>query len=128
MEKKKIRMGIIGTGMIFARHYNGIMASKDAELTAICDSNEDALKKKGAEVGLDPSHLFTDYEKMFDSGLIDAVSICTPNNTHVKMAKAAIKRGIHFAMEKPVGVNYEEVNELNEIVKKSNVKNNRKKT
>lgn len=123
MEKKKIRMGIIGTGMIFTRHYNGIMASKDAELAAICDSNEEALMKKGAEVGLDSSRLFTDYEEMFDSGLIDAVSICTPNNTHVKMAKAAIKRGIHFAMEKPVGVNYEEVKELNEIVKKSNVKN-----
>ena len=44
--EKRIRMGIIGTGLIFNRHYNGIKASPDAELTAICDRDETALKEK----------------------------------------------------------------------------------
>ncbi|MEN6562106.1 MAG: Gfo/Idh/MocA family oxidoreductase [Christensenella sp.] len=123
MEKKKIRMGIIGAGLIFNRHYNGIKASPDAELAAICDMNEQALRQKAQLLAIPEDHIFTDYRKMFDSGLIDAVSICTPNNTHVEIALEALKRNIPFAIEKPVGVNDEEVQKLYDQVKKKNLKN-----
>ena len=123
MSKKKIRMGIIGTGMIFNRHYNGIKGSPDAELTAICDANEKALRKKAQELDIPESHTFTDFKEMFDSGLIDAVSICTPNNTHVMIAMEALKRNIPFAMEKPVGVNDDEVLKLYEAVTEKGLKN-----
>lgn len=123
MEKKRIRMGIIGLGLIFNRHYNGIKGSKDAELVAICDNNEKALEEKRVLLNLPKENVFTDYEAMFDSGLIDAVSICTPNNLHVPIALAAIKRNIPFAMEKPVGVNDAEVEKLMEVVEKSGLKN-----
>lgn len=48
MEKKMIRVGMVGTGMIFDRHCRGIKASPDAEVTAICDVNRDALSKRPA--------------------------------------------------------------------------------
>ena len=123
MNKKKIRMGIIGTGLIFNRHYNGIKASPDAELAAICDMNENALKDKAQLLNIPQDHTFTDYVAMLDSGLIDAVSICTPNNTHVKIALEALKRNIPFALEKPVGVNDEEVQKLYYEVSKKKLKN-----
>ncbi len=123
MDKKKIRMGIIGTGLIFNRHYNGIQASPDGELAAICDMNEKALNEKADLLHIPAEHRFTDFLAMFDSGLIDAVSICTPNNTHVKIALEALKRNIPFAIEKPVGVNDEEVQGLYDEVIKSGLKN-----
>jgi len=123
MEKKKIKMGIIGTGLIFNRHYNGIKASPDAELVAICDMNEKALNEKAQLLNIPEGHTFTNFEAMLNSGLVDAVSICTPNNTHVQIALEALKRNIPFAIEKPVGVNDEEVQKLYDEVTKKNLKN-----
>ena len=99
MEKKIIRVGMVGTGMIFDRHCRGIKASPDAEVTAICDVNKDALARKAKLVGVPMEATFTDYTKMMDSGLIDAVVICTPNDSHVQIALEAIKRDLPFAME-----------------------------
>lgn len=61
MDKKKIRMGIIGTGLIFNRHYNGIQASPDGELAAICDMNEKALNEKADLLHIPAEHRFTDF-------------------------------------------------------------------
>ncbi len=122
MEKKKIRMGIVGAGLIFNRHYNGIKASPDAELTAICDTNENSLKEKSKLLNIPEKNCFTNYEDLFNSGLVDAVSICTPNNTHVQIALAALKKKIPFAIEKPVGVNDEEVKKLYQEVTKQKLK------
>ena len=116
-------MGIIGTGLIFNRHYNGIKASPDAELVAICDMNEKALNEKAQLLNIPEGHTFTNFEAMLNSGLVDAVSICTPNNTHVQIALEALKRNIPFAIEKPVGVNDEEVQKLYDEVTKKNLKN-----
>lgn len=123
MEKKIIRVGMVGTGMIFDRHCRGIKASPDAEVTAICDVNKDALARKAKLVGVPMEATFTDYTKMMDSGLIDAVVICTPNDSHVQIALEAIKRDLPFAMEKPVGVNVEEVRMLNDKVRETKTKN-----
>lgn len=123
MGKKLIRVGMVGTGMIFDRHVRGIKASPDAEVTAICDVSKDMLKKKADWVGLPEESTFTDYTKMMDSGLIDAVVICTPNDSHVRIAEEAIKRNLPFAMEKPVGISVEEVEKLNSEVRKTGIKN-----
>lgn len=123
MEKKIIRVGMVGTGMIFDRHCRGIKASPDAEVTAICDVSREALKKKTMLNGIPESNTFTDYTEMMDSGLVDAIVICTPNDSHVPIALEAIKRGLPFAMEKPVGLNVEEVRMLNDKVRETKIKN-----
>ena len=123
MEKKLIRVGMVGTGMIFDRHCRGIAASPDAVVTAICDVSREALAKKAAANSIPPENTFTDYTQMMDSGLIDAVVICTPNDSHVAIAQEAIKRGLPFAMEKPVGINLTEVQRLNDEVNRTHTKN-----
>lgn len=123
MEKKLIRVGVIGTGLIFNRHFAGIKNSPDAEVTAICDTNTKALEEKAALAGIPMSHTFTDYIDLLDSGLIDAVLIATPNSSHVKIAMEALKRDIPFAMEKPVGMNVDEVQMLCDEVEKKQLKN-----
>ena len=106
---KKIRMGIIGLGGISRAHQRGIINSPDAEITAVCDIKEDVLKQRRTEMGIPKENSFIKYGDLFSSGLVDAVSICTPNNTHVKIAAAALAKKIPFALEKPVGVNDSEV-------------------
>ncbi|MCL2059717.1 MAG: Gfo/Idh/MocA family oxidoreductase [Oscillospiraceae bacterium] len=99
---KKFRMGIIGCGGISASHIRGIMESPDLEIGALCDILPEKLEEKKALCGADADMCYDDYIKMMESGKIDALSICTPNNKHYQMAMDAVERGIPFAVEKPV--------------------------
>ena len=112
MGKKKIRMGVIGLGGISNSHIRGIKASPDAELVAICDIKEDVLDEKGKSLNIPKENCFIRYKDLLNSNLVDAVSICTPNNVHVEIALAALAKKIPFALEKPVGINDDEVKKL----------------
>ena len=106
---KKHRMGIIGCGGISAGHIRGIMNSPDLEVGALCDILPEKLEEKMAMSGATADMCYSDYIKLMESGKIDAVSICTPNNMHYQMAMDAVERGIPFAVEKPVCMKEAEV-------------------
>ena len=99
---KKFRMGVVGCGGISAGHIRGIMDSPDLEIGALCDILPAKLEEKAAMCGASNDMLYEDYIEMMESGKVDAVSICTPNNVHFKIAMDAVARGIPFAVEKPV--------------------------
>lgn len=99
---KTIRMGIIGLAGIGKVHAGGTLRSKDATLAALCDIDPDVLEKAGIQYGIPKDRLFPDHRAMLDSGTVDAVSICTPNDCHYPIAMDAIARGIPFVLEKPV--------------------------
>lgn len=120
---KKIRMGVIGLGMISDAHLVGILHSDDAELLAICDSSERNLHAKGDELGIPASLRFTHYEDLLRHPDIDAVSICTPNVSHFPIADEAIRCGKPFALEKPVSLDVREATMLRERAKARGVTN-----
>lgn len=51
----------------------------------------------------------------------DAVTIFTPDDTHFKIAKAAIERGLHVLVTKPAVMTLEQHHELHELAIKHNV-------
>ncbi len=115
----KKRIGIIGFGWI-ARdvHYpNYLTISDECEITAVCDINPKALENATAKTGLTGDRLFTDYKELIDSGLCDAVDICTPNYLHCEIAKYALNAGLGVSMEKPAGINVDEVKEVEALGK-----------
>ena len=121
MNMKKFRMGIIGCGGISAGHIRGIIESPDLEIGALCDILPEKLKEKMDLCGADEAMCYENYIDMMESGKIDAVSICTPNNVHFKVAMDAVERGIPYAVEKPVCMNEAEVAKLLEATEKKNL-------
>ena len=119
-----IRYGIIGLGGI-ARgvHIPGILHSPDACLAAVCDANPEKLEAAKKDYGLSDAQCFSDYRDMLASGLIDAVSICTPNNVHIPAAMEAVKNHIPFACEKPLSVDAPTAKPLLDAVNASGLKN-----
>jgi len=120
---KKIRMGVIGCGGISVTHIRGIMASPDMEIGALCDILPEKLEEKMAMSGATKDMCYENYVEMMESGKIDAISICTPNNMHYQMAMDAVKRGIPYAVEKPVCMTEAEAVSLAEATKKKNLAN-----
>ena len=100
---KKVRLGIIGVGSIGRAHISAARSVDAVELTAVCDVDAGRLKSAAAEEGIPQT--FADYRKLVASDVVDAVSVCTPNNTHMPIAIAALKAGKHVLCEKPIAMN-----------------------
>ncbi|MCX7771838.1 MAG: Gfo/Idh/MocA family oxidoreductase [Clostridia bacterium] len=119
----KIRVGVIGLGIICHTHIKGILASQDAELVAISDVREEALKAIGDQYGVPETHRFSSFVELLRSEEVDAVTICTPNDTHYDIVRNAIKYKKPFALEKPVTLNYKEAEELCKMADEAGVAN-----
>lgn len=107
--KQAIRFGIIGIGMISQWHINGIRNSADALLCGVADVNTQRAKDVAEKEGI---RAFESVDALLESNEIDAVCICTPSGTHAPLALKALRAGKHVLIEKPLGLNVEQCNEI----------------
>ena len=94
----KVRLGIIGLGNIGQHHFGYLTAGEvsRAEVIAVSDAVPGKLEK------YQPLRTFTDAEELIRSGLVDAVIIATPHYQHTTLGIAALNRGLHVMVEKPI--------------------------
>ena len=120
--EKKIRVGLIGVGGIMNFiHVAGYKKVKESEIIAVCDIDEAKLKAVGDELNIPEKYRFTDYRELIDCDAVDVVDIATWNSVHCEIAKYAAEAGKGFSVEKPVGMNYDQVRDLAETAEKKNV-------
>ena len=113
MNKKPLRLGCIGAGNIGRNvHIPGVVSSPDLELAALCDADADSLQSAAAAYGIGDAWCFTGYNDLINCKDVDVVDICTPNDSHYAIAKAAIAAGKPYCLEKPVAFNVTEADEL----------------
>jgi predicted dehydrogenase len=95
---EKVRIGIIGVGNIGKYHADYLQKGtvSRCELAALC-SNIPAQLEPFPNI---PK--FTDGHELLNSGLIDAVIIATPHTEHATFGIAALEKGIHAMVEKPI--------------------------
>src|SRR5207249_10358643 len=55
---------------------------------------------------------YTDYDRMLAEAALDAVLICTPHALHGPQAAAALERGLHVLVEKPLALTAREAEGL----------------
>jgi predicted dehydrogenase len=108
-----ISVGIIGTGGIAQYlHLKQYLECDDAQVVALCDTSEEAMTAARRRWGLQDVATFTDVEAMFREVDLDAVSICTPNDSHHDLVLAAIGAGVAVLCEKPLAMNAAEAREM----------------
>ena len=101
MAEEKLRIGIIGTGMIATaghipawRHLGD-----DVEIVAVADVLADRAKLIAEGEGI--PHAYGDWQAMLGEMDLDIVSICTPNSYHKEQSIAALQAGANVLCEKP---------------------------
>ena len=127
--KKTLNIGLIGGGFMGRTHSNGYNRIRnffpDLEYTpvlkAVCFRNETKLKAFAEQWGYESTE--TDWRKLIERDDIDAVDICTPNDTHAEIAIAAAKAGKMILCEKPLARNLEESQVMVEAIEAAGVKN-----
>ena len=116
--RKRLRIGVVGLGNIADIHALAIKESTNAELVSAYSSNPqkaEAFAKKYDISGFD------NWEKFISDPNLDAVSICTPNGTHLDFGQKAAEAGKHVIVEKPIEVTMERASSLINICKENGV-------
>lgn len=96
-----LRIGFVGVGGIARRHLNNCKTRPDVQIVGHCDVNLERAKAVAAEFG---GNAYQDFREMYEKEKPDSIVICTPPFAHGDIEIEAIKRGIHFFVEKPVAV------------------------
>jgi predicted dehydrogenase len=113
----KLKIGIIGAGSISESHLQAFQINNNAEIYAVCDLNEARAREKAGKYGA--SLVYSDYRELLANDDLDAVSLCTWNNTHAEISIAALQAGKHVLVEKPLCLSVEEALRIQEEVCKS---------
>lgn len=96
-----MRIGLIGYGGWGSCHARALRRIEDATLAAIlCHGDASAAAAARDHPGI-PIHRSLD--RMLAEGL-DAVDIVAPNHLHAPLACAALERGLHVLVEKPLAI------------------------
>lgn len=107
---EKVRIGIIGFGRMGITHYSIINTHPAVEMTAIADTSTMMLNM--IKKYLQGVKLFEDYKDLLNSGLVDAVIVCTPSVMHYDVCKMAAELGINVFCEKPFTTSPAQAKEL----------------
>lgn len=109
---------VIGVGLIGPRHAQHIVQNPDCDLLAIVDPSSKALSLAEELDTLCFSSTDDLFEYLDQSSIPypDGALICTPNDTHAKIAAGLAAKGIHLLIEKPVSTSLEQAKALQQYV------------
>ena len=117
---KKISIGVIGAGWwaTFA-HIPAILSRPEAELVAVQSRERDKAEKIARDFGA--KHACTTVDELLAIPDLDAVIVSSTPNVHYAQTKAALERGLHVLLEKPMTFTVAEARELVELAAKKNL-------
>jgi len=96
----KVKIGVIGTGMIGKKHIERYGPIAEAELVAVCDVDEAEARKVAGAHGV--PNVCTDYKELLAMDEIEAVDVCVHNQLHCPLTVDALNAGKHVYCEKPM--------------------------
>lgn len=119
MSSAKLRIGIIGIGMFAVYcHVPQLRATGRAEVVACARRNPERLKM--AQTALHIERGYTDWRQMLAEEQLDAVVVSTPHNAHVEPTLAALERGLHVLVDKPMALTSADAWAMVEAAEKAN--------
>ena len=122
--RPRLRYAMVGGGVgsfIGPVHRAAIRLDRLADLVAGCFSRDAAANAAtGAELGLDRRRVYGDWESLIagEKGRIDFLAVCTPNDSHYAIAKAALEAGIDVMCEKPLALTVAEAKALESVARR----------
>ena len=99
---KKLKAAFIGCGGRSWVHIQRLMEFEDVELAGFMDLIKTRAVEKRDRAG--QGVVFEDYAEMLDSVKPDVLFVCVTPAEHGKIEYAAIDRGVHMMIEKPMAI------------------------
>ncbi len=115
-----MKIGIVGTGNISARHLNEFSKIENVNVEAVCDTNVENLNlflknnKEKKIRGYSSLENMLENEKYFDG-----ISNTTPDKFHKETSLQILDKGFNIFCEKPLAENYQDAKEMVDAAQKS---------
>ncbi|CAG8381680.1 unnamed protein product [Penicillium salamii] len=109
-----VKVAIVGAGLIGPRHAKSVIANPSTELIALVDPMPTG---EATASGLQTNYYPSVASLLASPHRPDAAIVCTPNHTHVPIAKELLAGGVHVLLEKPVSDTLENGRSLLEFAK-----------
>ena len=114
---KKIKIAVVGTGLMGLQHINAINKSKKASLHSLVDVNKKLILSLSNKFKVT---IFEDIKEISTKTKPDAVIIATPNYLHKIQAIKFLKSKIPVLLEKPISDNIQSAKKIINSSKKNN--------
>jgi len=118
-EQGRFGIGMAGYGFMGATHSQAWRSAPaffdlpvQIEMTAVAGRNAEAVGAAAAKWGWNRAE--TDWRRLIESDDIQLVDICTPGDSHVDIAIAALEAGKHVLCEKPLANSVAEAEKMAE--------------
>lgn len=115
---EKVRIGFVGCGKNGHGHLNQLHKIADAEVVAVCDTQE-SLAVHAAEGT--SAKAYTNFHQMLDDTELDAVYLSVPPFVHGEMEFALIEHNLPFYVEKPVALDLKLGRQIADAVRAKNL-------
>lgn len=112
-----LKIGVFGTGHLGKFHLNNWKEIEGAELVGFFDPDNATATEVSSKYSL---KRFDTVEALLDA--CDAVDIIAPTSFHFELCKAAITKGKHVFVEKPLANTMDEARELVKLAKEADIK------
>ncbi len=113
--ERKVKVGVIGTGLRGQNHIELLLKRADTEITAVCDVDAGMLnsaRQLFKDAGRPQPRIFTGsdhaYEELLRLPELEAVIIATPWEWHTPMCIAALQAGKYVGTEVVLGITLED--------------------
>ena len=104
-----VTAAVIGTGMIGRLHVQSLRRA-GGQLAGVGAGSPDSARRAAAELGV--SRVYGSPEEVAADPDVDVVHVCSPNDSHLAYAAAALKAGKHVVCEKPLGTDLQQATDL----------------
>jgi predicted dehydrogenase len=113
----KIRIGVIGCGIIGENHLETYKNVPDCEVVALCDILKDRLNEVGDRWGI--ARRYTSIYELLQQDDIDEVDVCVHNNYHAPISIAVMEAGKDCYCEKPMAGSYADAKAMYDCAKRT---------
>jgi predicted dehydrogenase len=116
---KPVKFGIVGLGYIGQIHLRHCLKLPEANVAAVADISEKALKK-AKKAGAKKT--YTNYEDLINDPEVEAVIVALPTHLHLQCARKVAEAGKNIFLEKPMALTVDEAKEIIFSAQKNSVK------
>ncbi|MFM7130453.1 MAG: Gfo/Idh/MocA family protein [bacterium] len=115
LDKKKLRLGLLGVGHQGLRWAEAIQTSADTELVSWFDPEASQLEKSAGllrKKGIGGPQATLSESILLENAEVDAIVVASPSHLHFQQIIRAIECGKHILAEKPVGFTSVEIRQI----------------
>lgn len=102
LNTKRTRYALVGLGRVSRKHFSALKENDNCTLIGVYDIASEKTTKNAYD---HDCTAYSSIEEVLNDELVQVVSICTPHDTHIPIARAVLQYGKKVLCEKPLALN-----------------------